>query len=187
MESTPERTHDRTEEEEDLLVMSNKKMRADDNKPEVQPLDVEMTTKDNAFTEVSFKEKILGQRLENLDEDLISEDKEDEGSNEDEEMDRDCPTIRLLKEENVRIRLPWKKTLIIKLLGRSIGYNLLLKKINDLWRPKVSITLVSLDNGFFIAKFSSKDDYNYAKFEGPWMIFNHNLTVQQWQSNFDIN
>ena len=78
----------------------------------------------------------------------------------------------------MRIRLPWKKTLIIKLLGRSIGYNLLIRKINDLWRPKASIALVALDNGFFLAKFSSEDDYNYAKFEGGWMIFNHYLIVQ---------
>ena len=35
MESTLERTHARIEEEEDLLVRSNKKVRADDNKPEV--------------------------------------------------------------------------------------------------------------------------------------------------------
>ena len=76
-------------------------MRADDNKAEVQPPDVEMTTKDNVFIEVFFKEKLLGQRLENLDEDLIFEDEEDEGSDEDEEMDRDCPTIRLSKEEKV--------------------------------------------------------------------------------------
>ena len=87
MESTLERTNARTEEEEDQLVRRNKKVRADDNKPEVQPPDVEMTTKDNAFTEVSFKEKLLGQRLEDLDEDLISEDEEDKGSDEDEEMD----------------------------------------------------------------------------------------------------
>ena len=130
---------------------------------------------------------MLGHRLKNLDEDLISEDKEDEGSYEDEEMDRDCPTIRLSKEEKVRIQLPWKKTLIIKLLGRSIGYNLLLRKINDLWRPRASIALVALHNGFFIAKFAYEDDYNYAKFEGAWMIFNHYLIVQQWQPNFDPN
>ena len=87
MESTPERTHVRIEEEDDLLVKSNKKVRADDNKAEVQPPDVEMTTKDNVFIEVFYKEKLLGQRLENLDEDLIFEDEEDEGSDEDEEMD----------------------------------------------------------------------------------------------------
>ena len=87
MESTPERTHARMEEEEYLLVRSNKKVRANDNKLEVQSPYVEMTMKDNAFIGVSFKEKLLGQRLENLDEDLISKDEEDEGSDEDEEMD----------------------------------------------------------------------------------------------------
>ena len=71
--------------------------------------------KDNAFTGVSFKEKLMGQRLKNLDEDLIFEDEEHEGSDEDEEMDRDCPIIKLSKEEKVRIQLPLKKTLIIKL------------------------------------------------------------------------
>ena len=86
MDSTLERTHAKTKEEKYLLVRSNKKVRADDNKPEVLPPNVEMTTKDNAFTGVSFKE-LLGQRLENLDEDLISEDEKDEGSDEDEEID----------------------------------------------------------------------------------------------------
>ena len=110
-----------------------------------------------------------------MDEDLIfedeedkgsDEDEEDKGSDEDEEVDRDCPTIRLSKEEKVRIRLPWKKILIFKLVGMSIGYNLLLRNINDLWRPKVYIALLAPDNGFFLAKFSYEDDYNYAKFEG---------------------
>ena len=54
---------------------------------------------------------------------LISEDEEDDS---DEEVDLDCPTIRV-SEEKVRIRVPWKRTMIIKLLGRSIGYHLLLK------------------------------------------------------------
>ena len=84
MESTLERTQARTEKEKDLLVGSNKKVRVDENKLEVQPPDVEMTTKDNAFTGVSFKEKLLGQRLEDLDEELIFEDEENEGSDEDE-------------------------------------------------------------------------------------------------------
>ena len=47
MESTPEGTHARIEEEDDLLIKSNKKVRADDNKAEVQPPNVEMTTKDS--------------------------------------------------------------------------------------------------------------------------------------------
>ena len=43
----------------------------------------------------------------------------------DEETDPDCPIIRLSKEEKTRICLPWKQTLIVKLLGKNIGYHLL--------------------------------------------------------------
>ena len=87
----------------------------------------------------------------------------------------------------MRIRRPWKKTLIIKLLGRSIGFSLLYRKINEIWRPKAPLELIAIYNGFFLAKFSSEEDYDYKRFEGPWWIFNHYLTVKQWQHDFDPN
>ena len=65
-----------------------------------------------------------------------------------------------------------------KLLDRSIGFTLLLKKIIELWRPKAARDLVATDNGFFLIKFSSEYDYEYAMLGGPWMIFNHYLTVR---------
>ena len=60
---------------------------------------------------------------------MSKDDKDDDYS---EEMEAECPSLRLTKYEKERIQRPWKQTLIIKLLGRSIGYNLLLKKIRDL-------------------------------------------------------
>ena len=47
--------------------------------------------------------------------------------------------------------------------------------------------LVSLDDDFFLVKFSAIDDYEYAMLRGPWMIFNHYLTLRQWHHNFDLN
>ena len=51
----------------------------------------------------------------------------DEGDRMEEEENEDlhCPKIKLSKEEKIRIRKPWKRTFIIKLLGRSIGYKTL--------------------------------------------------------------
>ena len=43
----------------------------------------------------------------------------------------------------------------------------MLRKIKDLWKLKSSIHLIAIDNDYFLVKFSSLDDYNYAKFEGP--------------------
>ena len=40
---------------------------------------------------------------------------------------------------------------------------------------------------FFLEKFSIVDDYEYTMLGGPWMIFNHYLTVRQWHHNFDPN
>lgn len=47
--------------------------------------------------------------------------------------EEESPAIKLIKEEKARIRRPWSKTLIFKLLGRTIGYNLLATKIKELW------------------------------------------------------
>ena len=58
-------------------------------------------------------------------------------------------------------------TLIVKLLGRTIGYNTILNRIKTLWRPKVVFDLIAMDNMFFLVKFSSIGDYNFTKYEGP--------------------
>lgn len=42
-----------------------------------------------------------------------------------------------------------------------------------------------MDNDYFLVKFESMKDYNFAKFEGPWMILDHYLIVKEWVSNFD--
>ena len=82
---------------------------------------------------MSFREKLMGGMSDNLmaeHDDWVFEDDEDDDYNED--MEAECPLIYLTKDAKERIRRPWKRTLIIKLLGKSIGYSLLLKKINNL-------------------------------------------------------
>ena len=61
---------------------------------------------------------------------------------------------------------------------RAQYYHLLLRKITDLWRPKADFDLVAMENGYFSVKFSSMDDYEYVKYGGPWLLFNHYLHIQ---------
>ena len=75
--------------------------------------------------------------------------------------------------------------LIIKLIYRSIGYKTLFKRITSLWQPKAAIELVVMDNEFFLVKFAVMEDFDFAKYSRPWMIFNHYLTVRPWKPNFD--
>ena len=63
----------------------------------------------------------------------------------------------------------------------------MLTKINFLWRSNAAFNLSALDNGFFLVKFQSKEDYEFSKYGGPWLIFDHYLTVQPWRPTFDTN
>lgn len=44
--------------------------------------------------------------------------------------------------------------------------------------------LIDLTNDYYIARFSNKQDYEGALFNGPWIIFDHYLHVKRWESNF---
>ena len=60
-------------------------------------------------------------------------------------------------------------------------------KIKELWRSDVAATteLVPSDNEFFLVKFIVMENYEFAKFGGPWMISNQYLTIRPWHPNFD--
>lgn len=45
--------------------------------------------------------------------------------------------------------------------------------------------LVALDDKYFLVKFFSVDDYEFAKYGGLWMILEHYLIVKDWKLNFD--
>ncbi|KAK9006785.1 hypothetical protein V6N11_019118 [Hibiscus sabdariffa] len=71
------------------------------------------------------------------------------------------------------------QTLVVKLLGRRIGYTTLHTKILELWKPQQSIRLMDIENDYFLVTFKLRSDYLKALAEGPWTIFGHYLTVQQ--------
>ena len=58
--------------------------------------------------------------------DCISDKDEDDCDEE------DCPVIKLSIKEKKRIRKPWQQTLIIKLMGRSVGYMFLIQRLKNM-------------------------------------------------------
>lgn len=135
----------------------------------------------------SFRDTLLGWKTTGLQTEYEEEDgniSEDEGVGE-EEDEEGCPNIIVSTEEKIRLRKPWRHTLIVKVMGRQIGYNYLLRRIKTLWKPKACLELVAIENDYFIAKFASNDDYEFAKYEGPWLILDHYLIVKEWTPNFD--
>ncbi|KAK5772251.1 hypothetical protein PVK06_048531 [Gossypium arboreum] len=76
-------------------------------------------------------------------------------------------------------------TVIVKLLGRNIGYNALYNRILFLWKPVHSIHLMDITNGYFLVKFQDTGDYNKALSQGPWTVYGQYLTVQRWSRYFN--
>ncbi|XP_019170455.1 PREDICTED: uncharacterized protein LOC109166026 [Ipomoea nil] len=101
----------------------------------------------------------------------------------DEEVDKDCPTIHLTKAEKSQLRMPWIQSLIIKLWGRTVSYNYLLHKLKAMWNIKSHFDLLTLDNNYYLVRFSSAMEYALAKQQGPWMILDHYLIVKEWAPN----
>lgn len=79
---------------------------------------------------------------------------EDESNSDNEADEEDCPIIRLSREEKHRIRAPWMKSLVLKVLGRRVGM----------------VSLADLHNDFYLARFNNDEDYDIGLFGGPWLV-----------------
>lgn len=186
-------------EDQDLLERSTKKKKTldqpdYDNEGDVAMADQAVGREDHearqgptAASRRSFLETLVGiNNWGKVPENAVTEEPVSEDEKETpEEDDEDCPVISLSKEEKARLRSPWKQTLILKVWGRTVNYNYLLRRLRSLWHPKASMELIAIENDHYLAKFASVDDYKFAKFEGPWMVLEHYLIIKSWTPNFD--
>ncbi|KAI9086215.1 hypothetical protein K1719_031669 [Acacia pycnantha] len=73
---------------------------------------------------------------------------------------------------------------VVKLLGRRIGYRHLRSQLQSLWKPSGQLKIIDLNDDCFLVRFQDDLDYQNALLTGPWMIFGHYLTVQPWTPSF---
>ncbi|MDV3166617.1 MAG: DUF4283 domain-containing protein ['Waltheria sp.' little leaf phytoplasma] len=97
----------------------------------------------------------------------------------------DVPAIRLSERTLERLRKPFRNCLILKLLGRSIGFNMLRDRLRKLWNiSQDTYEVTDLDEGYYMVKFEEEEDCKFVLEEGPWMVLGHYLTVRRWRPNF---
>ncbi|XP_065630884.1 uncharacterized protein LOC136068109 [Quercus suber] len=92
--------------------------------------------------------------------------------------------VKLSKETKARIRAPWSRALIVKVYGRSVGFNYLTFKLNAMWKPTAKMDCVAMGKGFFLVRFSGSDDYDFVLRGGPWFIGEHFLAIKPWEPYF---
>lgn len=57
--------------------------------------------------------------------------------------------------------------LLVRLLGRNIGYTSLCNRIQALWAPKGKFSITDMDNGYYAVRSSCREDYIRALLDGP--------------------
>ncbi|XP_019152395.1 PREDICTED: uncharacterized protein LOC109149188 [Ipomoea nil] len=134
-----------------------------------------------ANTPISFRRALTG-----LNDNVgRTDDVSDDEAGEQEDDDPMCPVVKLTKEEKRRMRRRWENTLIIKVLGKTVGYNYLLRRLRTIWNPKSGMDLIAIQNGYHLVRFASVADYEHARLEGPWTVLDHCLAVKDWEPDFD--
>ncbi|KAI9085500.1 hypothetical protein K1719_032567 [Acacia pycnantha] len=119
--------------------------------------------------------------LENMDGVANLEREEDEAGEEISQF----PVLSVTEEQYTTWCKPWMNSLIIKVLGLSVPKHVLFDRVRRMWKPKQPLKVVPLSNEYYIVSFSSKEDRDYALYEGPWMLDDHYLLVQRWRPNFN--
>ncbi|KAL4383795.1 hypothetical protein GQ457_15G012030 [Hibiscus cannabinus] len=94
------------------------------------------------------------------------------------------PSIQFSERVHAQVDYNMRNSLIVRLLGRSIGFKALQSRILALWKPAGDIKLIDLDNGYYIIRFSVESDYVKVLKDGPWTIYGSYLTVQPWSRQF---
>ena len=69
----------------------------------------------------------------------------------------DMPTILFSDRIKGILARTMDNTVIVKLLGRSIGYKALRSCIVSMWKPEGEIQIIDLDNGYYLVCFDHND------------------------------
>lgn len=127
-----------TTEEEDLLQRSTKRTKENHNPPDPPKEDQGQPNTRQGKGASSYRDKVK----ESISVDhSTQEDDDDEGNTSDDDLVMEGDGVswfgmRMTKTEKIEARRPWRNSLIIKLVGRSVGYQFLWKRIQAMWRTQ---------------------------------------------------
>ncbi|PNX59888.1 hypothetical protein L195_g051647 [Trifolium pratense] len=179
--------HGKTREEDDLFQRSKKKIRSWE---EDQDEGIHDSDSCNSQTrmEGAYKAKLMnlfGEIIpETIDRDSMKEMFPNASKETGAKVIGSGIEIPLADEEWNQWSTPWMKTLITKVMGKSVNFKTIDYNLQRKWAKKGPIKVVDMADGYFLVYFSCEEDYNHALFEGPWRVADHYLLVQRWSKLF---
>ncbi|RYR25947.1 hypothetical protein Ahy_B02g060002 [Arachis hypogaea] len=91
------------------------------------------------------------------------------------------PNIKVSLEEYEGWCCPWKRSLIVKPLGKNLNLQAMEMWVSKRWAKKDVVRVMNLEENFFLIRFFNQEDYSHALFKRPWMIADHYLLIQRWR------
>ena len=174
--------------EEQELTRSNKKVKDSHNGA---PVDTNILPGSTSFaSKFSFLDKLVGDIPEAYPQAFAFSNHMDADSKLDEETEELCDgmaAICLSKETKRRIRALWGKALIVKVFGKTMGFNFLYAKLMGLWKPAGRVDMVDLGRDFFLMRFSLIEDLELVLKKGPWFLGEHFLSIRRWEADFKLS
>ncbi|PHU29900.1 hypothetical protein BC332_01993 [Capsicum chinense] len=92
--------------------------------------------------------------------------------------------ILLSNKEKQRLYNPWKRSVIIKSVGRKPNHQYLYSKPMDLGKLQESIILIDLGDDFYIVKLALEESQKRILLEGPWFVASSYISTRVWELNF---
>ncbi|KAL6534886.1 hypothetical protein OROGR_013561 [Orobanche gracilis] len=136
-----------------------------------------------AARKATFKEKVIGMRDEGEEivENLV---KKGVMSLELVYENRLFPVFDFEPTAYANICKPWEDCLVVKLIGKQIGYGALCEKLRSLWQQMGGYEVRDIHHGYFLVKFDLETDKERVIKGAPWLVYDHYLLVKPWTPDF---
>lgn len=135
----------------------------------------------------TFKDKLIGEIPGAFTQAFSFVDFMDDEEDFDEEVEafrEGLVAVKFSKDFKQHIRNPWFKAFIVKVYGRSVGFNFLHNRLLSMWKLAGRLDCVNLSHRFFLICLSLKEDYENILKREPWFIGKHFLSIRPWELNF---
>ena len=178
-------------EEKDELSRSNKKVKNVGHAGFKERLDTpsSSTGQSNGYwnQSVTFKDRLVGEVPGAYTQAFSFEDfmeADIESDDEVENLREGLVAVKFSKDLKHEIRTPWTRALIVKVYGRSVGFNFIQNKLLAMWKPAGILDCIGLGHGFLLTRLSLKEGCENILRKGPWFIGEHFLSIRPWEPDF---
>ncbi|XP_060182372.1 uncharacterized protein LOC132612043 [Lycium barbarum] len=69
-----------------------------------------------------------------------------------------------------KIAKPWKQSVVVKMLGKEIGFLKCREKAGKQRKPKKGWKVIDLERNYYLVQFDSKDNYMHVSLDRPWIV-----------------